>query len=61
MIVLGPFTCIFVLILMVLFSWFFQALFDRFPDIFSRLIMAFGIQAALDPIWLIIVDSALLR
>ena len=61
LVVLGPFTIILLLIVMVLISAFIQFLFDRFPNVFSRFIMAFGLHCFLDPIWIVITDSALQR
>ena len=61
LIVLGPFTNILLFVMMVLLSAFIQALFDRFPNIFSRFIMAFGIHCILDPIWILITDAAIKR
>lgn len=60
-VVIGPFFNIILFCLLILFCWGMQRLFGTFPNIFSRFIMAFGINALLDPIWILIVDSALMR
>eukprot|EP00794_Sanderia_malayensis_P012036 gene12036-13278_t len=61
LLVIGPFTNLIVLILMILLTYFFQLLYDKYPNFFSRFLMAFGIHTALDPIWILIVDTAKLR
>lgn len=61
MVVLGPFTNIIIFCLTVIFSWILQRLYGTSPNIFSRFIMAYGINVLLDPIWILIVDSALMR
>lgn len=61
LLVVGPFTNIIALIILILFTYFFQLLYDRFPNLFARLIMAFGIQTTLDPLWILLVDTAKLR
>ena len=38
-----------------------QTLFGRFPNILSRFVMAYGINTLLDPVWMLIVDTALKR
>ena len=61
MVVIGPFFNIVLFCLLVIFSWAIQRLFGTSPNIFSRFIMAYGINVLLDPIWILIVDSALMR
>ena len=61
MVVIGPFFNIVLFCLLVIFSWTIQRLFGTSPNIFSRFIMAYGINVLLDPIWILIVDSALMR
>ena len=61
MVVIGPFFNIVLFCLLVIFSWGIQRLFGTSPNIFSRFIMAYGINVLLDPIWILIVDSALMR
>ena len=61
MVVIGPFFNIILFCLLVIFSWCIQRLFGTSPNIFSRFIMAYGINELLDPIWILIVDSALMR
>ncbi|XP_057308593.1 uncharacterized protein LOC130646936 [Hydractinia symbiolongicarpus] len=61
LIVIGPFTNIILFLMMVVISAFIQFLFGRFSNIFSRFIIAFGIHCLLDPIWILITDSALER
>lgn len=61
LIVIGPFTVIFFFAVMVAIAAFIRFLFERFPSILSRFIMAFGIQCVLDPIFIAIIDSALKR
>ena len=61
MVVIGPFFNIALFCFLVIFSWVIQRLFGTSPNIFSRFIMAFGINVLLDPIWILIVDSALMR
>ena len=61
MVVIGPFFNIVVFCLLIIFCWAMQRLFGTFPNIFSRFIMAYGINVLLDPIWVLIVDSALMR
>lgn len=60
-VVIGPLFNITLFFLLILFCWGMQMLFGTFPNIFSRFIMAYGINALLDPIWIVIVDSALMR
>ncbi|XP_047145718.1 uncharacterized protein LOC100210827 isoform X1 [Hydra vulgaris] len=61
LIVIGPFTNIILFCIMIIISAFIQLLFDRFPNIFSKFIMAFGIHCVMDPVWILITDSALGR
>lgn len=61
LVILGPFTNIIILCVMIIGAWAIQRLFGFFPNIFSRFIMAFGINTLLDPLWIVIVDSALSR
>ena len=61
MVIVGPFSNLIVLLTLILFAYFFQLLFDRFPNLCSRFIIAFGIQTILDPIWILVVDTAILR
>lgn len=61
LVVLGPFTNIIIFCLMVLTSWLIQNLFGRFPSILSRFVMAFGMNSLLDPVWILMVDTALKR
>ncbi|CAB3994118.1 partial [Paramuricea clavata] len=61
LVVLGPFTNIIIFCLMVFMSWLMQRLFGRFPSILSRFVMAYGINTLLDPVWILIVDTALKR
>ncbi|KAK3743337.1 hypothetical protein QZH41_013912, partial [Actinostola sp. cb2023] len=61
LVVLGPFSNIMVLCIMIIAAWAIQRLFGFFPNIFSRFIMAFGINTLLDPIWIVIVDASLSR
>lgn len=61
MVVIGPFFNIVLFCFLVIFSWAIQRLFGTSPNIFSRFIMAYGINVLLDPIWILIVDSALMR
>lgn len=61
MVVIGPFFNIVLFCFLVIFSWAIQRLFGTSPNIFSRFIMAYGVNVLLDPIWILIVDSALMR
>ena len=61
MVVIGPFFNIVLFCFLVIFSWAIQRLFGTSPNIFSRIIMAYGVNVLLDPIWILIVDSALMR
>ena len=61
LVVIGPFFNIIIFCLTVIFSWLLQRLYGTSPNIFSRFIMAYGINVLLDPIWILIVDSALMR
>jgi len=61
MVVIGPFFNIVLFCFLVIFSWTIQRLFGTSPNIFSRFIMAYGVNVLLDPIWILIVDSALMR
>ena len=61
MVIIGPFTNIFLFCIMIIWCWLMQRLFAMFPNIFSRFILAFGINTLLDPLWILIVDSALER
>ena len=47
--------------MLILISWCVQLLLGSFPDLASQFILAFGIQAFLDPYWIFILDMALLR
>lgn len=58
MIMIGPCFNIFLFTIMVIISSFIQILFERFPAIFSRFVMAYGLNTMLDPIWILIVDAA---
>ena len=60
-IILGPLFNTIVFCLLILLSWAFQLLFGGFPDLGSQFIVAFGIQALLDPYWIFVVDMALQR
>ena len=60
-VLLGPFFNKFVFCLFILFSWGFQKVFGSLPDLSSQFIAAFGVQAILDPYWILFVDLALLR
>lgn len=61
MVIIGPFFNIILFCLTVIFSWLLQRLYGTSPNIFSRFIMAYGINVLLDPIWILMVDSALMR
>ncbi|XP_028404973.1 uncharacterized protein LOC114527499 isoform X2 [Dendronephthya gigantea] len=61
LVVLGPFTNIIIFCCMVFLSWLMQRLFGRFPSILSRFVMAYGINTLLDPVWVLVVDTALKR
>lgn len=60
-IVIGPFTCTIVFTILVVLSWFVQVMLDRYPDIISKFIITFGFHCVLDPIWILLVDTALYR
>jgi len=61
MVVVGPYSNLLILVTLIIFSYYFQLLFDRFPNLCSRFIMAYGIQTILDPFWILLVDTASLR
>ena len=61
LVILGPFTNVIIVGVMVFISWLMQRLFGRFPSILSRFVMAYGINTLLDPLWILIVDTALKR
>ncbi|XP_068706194.1 uncharacterized protein [Montipora foliosa] len=61
LVIIGPFFNIILFCLTVIFSWLLQHLYGTSPNIFSRFIMAYGINVLLDPIWILVVDAALLR
>lgn len=61
MVVIGPFFNIILFCLTVIFSALLQRLYGTSPNIFSRFIMAYGINVLLDPVWILLVDSALMR
>ncbi|XP_070533195.1 uncharacterized protein [Ptychodera flava] len=60
-VVLGPFSNIFLLIAMICLSWLCQKVMGSFPSLGSKFIMAYGIMTFLDPIWILIVDACLGR
>ena len=60
-ILIGPFTCIILFSVLVVLSLFVQVMLDRYPDIISKFIMAFGVHCSLDPVWILLVDSCLYR
>ncbi|XP_077967584.1 uncharacterized protein LOC144421905 [Styela clava] len=60
-VVLGPLANIIVLLLFVLVSWLSQATMGTFPLLFSKFIMAYALWTTVDPIAILIVDSALGR
>ena len=60
-VVLGPLFNTLVFCFLILISWMVQLLFGGIPDLGSRFIAAFGIQALLDPFWIFLVDIALQR
>ena len=59
MVLVGPFGIIIVFVILVLISFIVQKLIGSFPDIGSKFVIAFGIQAFLDPLLIMIVDLAL--
>ena len=61
MVIMGPFANIIIFCIAIIWCWAMQRLFGMFPNIFSRFIMAFGINTLLDPFWILIVDAALKR
>ena len=60
-VLLGPVFNTVIFCLLILLSWLVQLLFGGLPDLASQFILAFGVQALLDPYWIFIVDMALLR
>ncbi|XP_077989963.1 uncharacterized protein LOC144444426 [Glandiceps talaboti] len=60
-VILGPFTNIFMLIALVCISWLCQRTLGSFPGLGSKFIMAYGIMTFLDPVWILIVDACIGR
>lgn len=60
-VVVGPMTNVVVFSLLIMLSWAAQRVFGSFPNILSRFVVAFGIETALDPILITIVDMAMGR
>ena len=58
-VLLGPFTNIFILSFFVFVCWAIQRIFGNFPDIGSKFIVVYGIHTFLDPFLIALVDTAL--
>ena len=58
-VLLGPLILILLFTLLVITSWLTQKLFGGFPDIGSKFIVSFGIQAFLDPLLILMIDCIL--
>ena len=60
-VVIGPMSNVVIFSLLIMMVWAAQRVFGSFPNILSRFVVAFGIEAALDPILITIVDMAMGR
>ena len=60
-VVVGPMTNIVIFALLIMASWASQRTFGSFPNLLSRFVIAFGIETALDPILIFVVDAAMMR
>jgi hypothetical protein len=59
MVLLGPFGNILLFVILVLTSFIIQKVVGAFPEIGSKLVIGYGIQAFLDPFLILLVDLAL--
>jgi hypothetical protein len=60
-VVIGPMTNVVIFALLIMVVWAAQRVFGSFPNILSRFVVAFGIETALDPVLITIVDMAMGR
>ena len=58
-VILGPVGVIALFALLVIASWLLQRVLGNVPDVGSKFIMAVGIQAVIDPVLVLVVDSIL--
>nr|XP_002734565.1 PREDICTED: uncharacterized protein LOC100373469 [Saccoglossus kowalevskii] len=56
-VLIGPFTNIFILILLVCVSWLSQRVLGSYPGLGSKFTMAYGIMTFLDPIFILLIDA----